>query len=320
MLGKNEMENRYGPQPNDASPFMRKCRLLQSWYRVEVLREPACGPWRPGGRIVGSTLVNGETSGSNFLGAAAFAYAKEKVAEKASNPDLTIDEHRLFNNMLSSHPMCFNLFADLRAGVQRCCTNATAVLRAVFPESSIVQVASVEVEMVPRPTSQYIDDKTGFDAAVLFTDGQGRPGLASIETKYTDKLGNNTATKQDRKFHLADDLGLLTPEGCRWYATQGFDQVARNLLLTLAYARRHGLHSAINYVLAPQEDQESQAVVATLQARLAEAFSHRIVWLPLEMVVQRGLAVADAPLAEHLRQFHRRYLAFDQIRHLLVHR
>ena len=308
-----DIEKRYGPHPNDRDALTRKCRLLQSWYRVEVLKEERCGPWCKGGRCVGNVLVDGEQTGANFISPAAFACAREKVAEKQANPDLLIDEYRLFNNMLSSMPLCFNLFADLRSGVSDGSPNATVVLAAMFPQSLMASVQSVEIEMIPRPTRTYIDDKTAFDAAVLFTDESGQPGLAAIETKYSDKLGGNRATRQKRKFELADELGLFTREGQEWYGAKGFDQVARNLLLTLAYARRHQIQNAVNYVLAPAEDAVGRRVVEAIQQRLTKPYRRRITWLPLETVVQLGLAVAEGVLATHLKRFRDRYLDFRPV-------
>lgn len=315
--GIMDATRRYGPLPKDSSRLKRKCRLLQSWYRFERLREPDCGPWREGQRPVGSTLVDGERTGSNFLSPAAFACAQEKVAEKATNPDLTLDAYRLFNNMLSSMPMCFNLFADLREGVNAGFPAAWRVLAAIFAESPIAAVDAVEVEMLPRPTERYIDDKTAFDAAVTFRDVSGPAGIATIETKYTDRLGGNRAGREERKFALARELDLFTPDGAAWHREHGFDQVARNLLLTLAYAHVEGLAHATNYVLGPAEDGEAPRAVQSLRGRLAPAFRDAILWLPLEQAVERGLAAADGFFADHLERFRARYLDFGQVEHLL---
>lgn len=308
---------RYGYQPHDSDPLTRRCRLLQSWYRVEVAKQAECGPWRKGAQCVGSSLVDGRGTGANFISLAALAYARLKVAEKKMNRDLTIDEHRLYNNMLSSQPMCFNLFADLKLGVDACWRNSSEVLAAMFADSGIAQVGSVEVEMIPCPTSAYIDDKTAFDALIHFQGKNGKPGIAAIETKYSDKLGGNVATKQERKYQVADDLGLLTSEGRIWYQQHGFDQVARNLLLTLAYAREKEIPEAINYVLGPECDAQTPEIIASLQRRLTPKYQDRIIWLPLETAVERGLAMASAYHIDHLKRFRERYLDFGQIEHLL---
>ncbi len=316
-MGAMNAKARYGPLPCDAHPFTRKCRLLQSWYRVEVLGQAECGPWRKGAQRVGSMLVGGETSGANFLSPSAFAYAKKKVAQKKANPKLTIDEYRLFNNMLSSMPMCFNLFADFRAGVRTGWPNAGQVLAAMFAESPITQVVDVEIELIPRPTSDYTDDKTAFDAAVIFRTPAEALGLASIETKYTDQFGGNVASKQARKLEIARKLDIFGSKGYAYYEANGFDQVARNLMLTLAYAARHDCGSAINYVLAPEADDKAPAAVGALRDRLMPAYRDSIVWLPLETVVERGLGCADTFYADHLMRFSRRYLDFSQVAHLM---
>lgn len=307
--------DRYGPLPRDPDPLTRRCRLLQSWYRVEVLKIAKCGPWRHGDRSVGSSIVDGEMSGANFISPGAFAYAKQRAADKKNNPDLTIDEFRLFNNMLSSMPMCFNLFADFRTAAMAGWANCTRVLGEIFKTSPINRVDEVGVEIVPM-LPEYIEDKTAWDAAVFYTDRDGRKGLASIETKYTDKLGANRASRQDKKFQLARDLGVFSDDGLKWYETHGFDQVARNLLLTLAYAKTHNLIQAKNYVLAPKDDNEGGAAVSELQNRLSPQYKDSIELLPLETVVERGLTCADEFFTDHLNRFRRRYLDFSQIAHL----
>lgn len=307
-----EIEERYGPQYKGDSKFARRCRLLQSWYRVEVMKQTQFGAAVQGGSRVGSVLVDGEATGANFVSAQAFSYAKEKVASKKGNPDLTINPDRLFNNMLSSQPMCFNLFADLHAGIRAGSAAAQHTVAAMFPLSRIDTVESMDVEMIPRPIADYIDDKTAFDAAVLFKNVDGQPGLVSIETKYTDHLAGNCASDPTFQLQLAKAWGLLTPDGARHYDV-GFDQVARNVLLTLAYAKKHGRSSAINYVVALADDEEAKIAVETLRGRLAEPFRGCIQFLPLETVVARGLATADAALAAVLTEFRRRYLDFSPV-------
>ena len=266
---------------------------------------------------MGSSLCRGDgASGANFISREAFAYAEQRVADKKECRDLTIDEFRLFNNMLSSMPMCFNLFADFRAAVKAGCASGGAVLAGIFASSPIRCVEDVVVEMIPQPTNQYIDDKTAWDAAVIYTDKAGRRGLVSIETKYTDKLSGDKAAKEGRKMDIAKRLGLFSPKGLRLYRENGFDQVARNLLLTLAYADKHELAYARNYVLAPKDDEEAPAAVDRIRERLATPYKDSIEMLPLETVVERGLACADALFADHLRQFRKRYLDFSQIAHL----
>jgi hypothetical protein len=226
---------------------------------------------------------------------------------------ISIDEFRLFNNMLSSMPMCFNLFADFRAAVQERHIACVDVLAAIFKTSPISLVDDIVVEMIPQPTCEYIDDKTAWDAAILYQDDRGGKGLASIETKYTDKLGSNQASKEDKKLKLAEELGLFGDGWLEWYGPHHFNQVARNLLLTLAYQRKHGIAHAIDYVLAPEADEEALRVVNELKSRLSSKYQTSIEMLPLEVAVKRGLACSDEFFTEHLNRFWQRYLDLSQI-------
>ena len=88
--------------------FTKKCRLLQSLYHKEIQEPMGVGPWRISKTKQISMIVNGEKSGKNFVSTFTFEYAKKRTEGKKRNE--TIDEYRLFNNLLSSQPMAFSLF------------------------------------------------------------------------------------------------------------------------------------------------------------------------------------------------------------------
>ena len=89
--------------------------------------------------------------------------------------------------------------------------------------------------------------------------------------------------------------------------------------MTLAYARKHDLQYASDYVLAPGEDKEGLRAVESLRERLAPVYRDRIIWLPLERAVDRALKVAKGSFADHLQRFRRRYLDFSEIAGLISH-
>jgi hypothetical protein len=318
-MTKQEIDKKYGRQPANDLPLVRKCRMLQSWYRVEECHETECGPWRMGEDCVGSTLLEGEKTRKNFITTCAFDYAQEKVREKRTiNSDLTLDEYRLFNNMLSSQPMCFNLFADLRAGIMAGNDDASDALRAMFSESQIGTIERIEVEMMPQPKSEFIGDKTAFDAAILFTGKDGRNGIAAIETKYTDNLGSNRAKDETIKFKLSRELGLFTPAALRVFESEGFNQIARNFLLSVAYGRKFNRPNVISYVLSLDEDDEAKNVVEDLRKMLSPDFRECVRHLSLEDTICRGVTSnRSSEFAIILRKFEKRYLDFTPIRTLV---
>jgi len=137
------------PQPKSDNAFTKKCRLLQSTYRAKILKEQnyGPGPYKNSNSKYENYLINGEKRGKNFLDDYIFRYAKSKALEKQVNPDLTIDEYRLFNNMLSSMPMAFNLFGLIRKFLENGNQEATQIIKSVFPRFTwIEQVVYLDVE------------------------------------------------------------------------------------------------------------------------------------------------------------------------------
>ena len=90
-------------------------------------------------------IANGEKTGRNFVNPFTFNYAKQRIEGKKRNE--TIDEYRLFNNLLSSQPMAFNLFCPLIEMLKNGKEGlVTKIISSVFPELSIGKVTEVELE------------------------------------------------------------------------------------------------------------------------------------------------------------------------------
>ena len=106
------------PYPYDTH-FVAECRQMQSRYREELglpLRPYTVQNRRSKdfGKVynLGNYISSGEEDGANFLADYIFVHAKERINNR--KPYETFDEDRMFNNLLSSQPMAFNLFCPLR--------------------------------------------------------------------------------------------------------------------------------------------------------------------------------------------------------------
>ena len=121
--------------------FTDKCRRLQSCFREEIREPMGVGPWRTSAKEQISMIANGENTGRNFVNDFTFEYAKQRIAGKKKNE--TIDEYRLFNNLLSSQPMAFNLFCPLiqmlKEGKDEL---VTRIVQSTFPDFNIGQVTT----------------------------------------------------------------------------------------------------------------------------------------------------------------------------------
>lgn len=298
-----------GPQSKSDNAMTAKYRLLQSKYRTEVLKEECgFGPHKNIQKRYGNMLVNGEETGSNFISDTAFQFAKEKVLQKQHNKSLTIDEFRLFSNMLSSMPMCFNLFSDLRALLKEDPEEASRIAKALFEEIPwIDQLVEVDVEFIPVPITNYTNDKSAFDAMLIVQDQDGQKGLISIETKYTDILGGNVAKDSATKNALVEQGGFFDDSLKSELREKGYKQIHRNFLLTYAYAVKQGFTHFANVVVSPEEDKLSVAEIDEQQVHMTQ-YQDRIFKIPLEAIVERGASCGNLEYVDVMHRFRDRYL------------
>ena len=251
-------------------------------------------------------LVNGEEHGMNFLNRTIFEYARSRVKEKRR--DETIDTYRLFNNMLSSQPMCFNLFVPLRAAARR--QFLSRIFQRSLPHLNIERVIKVRVEYVPVPIEEYINDKSAFDAFVEFRANDGNNGCIAIETKYVDKLGKNSSSDMSTKVCVAKEIGCFTDSGLKRTESE-CPQIARNFLLVEKYGLNNGLTYSHSVVLALRDDAVAVQEVAEFRDLLLPHFKSKIEKVNLEDFVEAVTACVPESEKRWIGDFHRRYLDFE---------
>lgn len=286
-----------------------KYREIQSQYREEVLKEPCgYGPNKNSQNKYGNMLINGKETGSNFISEVAFKFAKEKVLEKQINKYLTIEEYRLFNNMLSSMPMCFNLFADLRELLINDQDEASRVIKEIFSEFAwIDKVIYVDVEFIPVPITSYTNDKTAFDAMILAEDKKGKKGLISIETKYTDLLGSNSSSNTEHKDQIIKDNKIFDGDLVKELLEKGYKQIHRNYLLTYIYANKQNFKYFTNIIISPNDDKPSVKELEKLKSHLLQK-DESIMKISLEEIIRRGENCDNTQISTIMHKFKNRYI------------
>lgn len=296
-----------GPQSPSDNKFVAKCRLHQSKYRCEVLKEDyGHGPTKNSSKRYGNFLVDGEQTGSNFVSKAAYRYAIQRTLDKNINKDLTIDSYRLFNNMMSSMPMCFNLFSDLRELLVADNKTCSTVCKKLFKEIPwIDSVEYIGVEFIPTPIEKYTNDKTAFDAIIIVKDKNQKKGLLTIETKYTDLLGSNSSKNVEVKNQLVEKYNLFRDDLKKMLFDNGYKQIYRNYLLTFAYAKTHKINHFSNIIISPSSDEISMNELFELRNGLKKD-KESIMKIDLEEFINRGISINE--LKNIFRKLKRRYI------------
>lgn len=168
-----------GPQYAQDNLFTKRMRKHQSWYRANELHlSYGTGPGPNDTNSYGNMLtrVDGE-AGRNFLTQAIYEVAMDRIAQGSG----VVEKYRLLHNLLSSQPMCLNLFGPL----VRDHDLAKNLLATLVPEK-ISEVTRVEIEWAPQPATDYLNDRTAFDAFIEYrTEDRQLVGLG-IETKLSE--------------------------------------------------------------------------------------------------------------------------------------
>ncbi len=297
-----------GPQHPQDDAFTKRIRLHQSWYRAEVLGlSCGVGPNQSSSDHFGNMLTEADAQeGKNFLTPGIYAYVKSRIAAGGG----AVEPYRLLHNMLSSQPMCFNLFAPLREDREL----ATVVARALWGKH-IARVIRVEIEWAPTPREEYLDDRTAFDAFIEYERLDGGLGFVGIETKLTEPFSQQHTDKPSYRRWMGED--------CPWRAEAHdrvdvveHNQLWRDHLLAWAMLRhprcyyREGKLVVIHHPI----DERCRAVLSGYRQLLQS--DETLASHSLDELVDAWLLHAGP--GSWLEEFRARYLELERSEHCLA--
>ena len=230
MPDLNELAKRFHTcEVADKSDFQRTARTLQSVWREEQGFEVGVYKTKSLERLLGSTLVMpwAEESLANYITDTVRRVVREEVMDKAKSRGKLFGRPRIFNNLLSSQPLCFNLFGELSQDLEL----ATAVFKDIT-SGRVQSVTSIEFEESPgRGDSKYTGDNSAFDVFVTFNTAGGGDGFIGIEVKYHENLVGGAATHRPRYDEVADIMGCFDGEKLDRLKSQPLQQIWRDHLL-----------------------------------------------------------------------------------------
>ncbi|HUW17895.1 MAG TPA: hypothetical protein VMW16_01175 [Sedimentisphaerales bacterium] len=292
-----------GPQCKSDPCFMARMRFHQSWYRANVLGVPyGTGPKASDTSEWGNMLTRESgAKGLNFLTPEIFKVVKHRLEDTRG----TIDKYRLLHNMLSSQPMCFNLFSPLVVNHDL----ATKVLKLILP-NEVKKVVDVKIEYAPEPACEYLNDRTAFDAFVDFIRPDNKRGFVGIETKLTEPFSQKDYDTPIYHHWTELDDSPWPKESWPYLADIKHNQLWRDHLLAVAMSWQSPYTCGFLMLVHHPEDKECIETVNNYK-KLIKPDDQSFLDCPLDkLVCKMGscLGDADASLESWLAEFRERYL------------
>lgn len=252
-----------GPQSNSDNLFRARIRRHQSWYRHEILKLPyGYGP-NPGSTSYYGSMLGADAAdaGLNFLTPEIHELAEKRIAQGASG----VDPFRLRRNMLSSQPMCFNLFGLMGLDFDL----GTCLAKSLWGDH-IERVTAVRFEWAPTPKSEYLNDNTSFDAIVEYETEDGL-GFVGIETKLADPFSRTKYCKKEYRRWMTSSGPWMSAAYPRCSA-EDLNQLWRDHLLAVARLRHDSskfTHGALT-VIYHDDDEVCAESIATYTGLLQD--------------------------------------------------
>nr|WP_156996722.1 hypothetical protein [Knoellia aerolata] len=233
-----------------------------------------------------------------------------------------IYEDRLRRNLLSSQPLCFNLFGYLSQ------VDANALLPWVrLYAARAVSVSRIRLEYSPSVSELGAAPLGGsaFDAFVEYTLPGESKGFIGIETKYHEDLakglkippeGSAARDKYARETRLrawltgAESRLIEHRKNLQFWYNQLLAQRTHELVTDSMGGRLYEEFTEV--VVACRQDESAKAVVRTVAAQLAEGHAGTLRFCAIDDVVSTVAGHDDWK-----REFHERYTDFTPIQDYL---
>ena len=300
---KKSIEYGIGPQCKSDPKFMARMRFHQSWYRANVL----CVPYGKGPKQNDTSergnMLNCENGakGFNFLTTDIFGVVQSRLKD----PSGTVEKFRLLHNMLSSQPMCFNLFGQLVADHDF----ATKFFKRIIP-NEVKKVIDVKIEYAPEPSSDYLNDRTAFDAFVDFIQPDGTHGFVGIETKLTEPFSEKFYDTPIYRYWTKLDDSPWPKESWPKLSDINHNQLWRNHLLVVAMSHQSPYTCGFLMLVRHPEDEQCTKVVDNYTG-LLKSDDKSFLDYPLDKLTDKMelcLKNTDTLLVNCLNEFKKRYL------------
>lgn len=248
MSLKQSIIDLLGEQSKSDSDLQKQMRHHQSWWRACVLGEEQGLHPLDSSKLIGSSILNGEKDKISFLDKYAKKAVDETLAKRNEESKGLIKKDRLFNNLLSSQPLCFNFFGRLKYNLPL----ATQVFQQFYPE--IKTVTNIHFEFTPPATNN--GDNSAHDVALEFVNSTGVKGLIGLECKYTEPFSPKEYGKDGKYRKVYEDCSAFQANYEELIDTK-YNQLFRNQLIVESALINHSVEIGYSGLFCFQEDENA---------------------------------------------------------------
>jgi hypothetical protein len=283
---RHDLGGHLGSQPYDGNPSKRKDGRLAKVVKV-------------GSRI---DLKHAKHTGANFVTGMARAAAEFRLSYR--EPHQTLNPARLWADLLSSMPLCFNIFGELHGDAAR----AEQAVRTWWPDAPHGRVRALFEHSPGRLDPEYLGNRSAFDVALLVNpDAPSGRGIIGVETKYHEHAKPERRPSDERMVRYAR---VTERSGCfragwreRLVGTE-LQQIWLDHLLVLAMLKHPSrAWSFGRFVLVYPSENRSFAAAARAYAEGLEGDGMFEAWTIESLVAAQGALGAET--VEKIRE---RYL------------
>lgn len=247
-----------GTLPNE-SGFKKRIRFHQGWWRAFVLAEDEGNNPVQKNEKVCNTILNGDVSKKNFLSERILVAVEQTIDDRKKAGSGIIEEQRLYNNLLSSQPLCFNFFGELYADKALC----LKILQQYWPE--LTEVTNVIFEYSPK--QNYTKDNSAFDVAFEVM-SKGRSGFIGFECKYTDTFSSTEYRKPEYERIFQKGREIAFTSDYDEYTASKYNQLFRNQLIAEALVQNREYQFVYTGIFCHHDDNSALRTGTEFQGML----------------------------------------------------
>ncbi|NTU44155.1 MAG: hypothetical protein HGA99_01355 [Chlorobiaceae bacterium] len=261
---KKLAETLHAQEKIDKSDFQRSARILQSIWREEQgysCQEYADKKGKMHFRGSRLPMPWAQDSLSNFITDGIQNVVRKEVCNRAVSKGKLFGKPRIFDNLLSSQPLCFNLFAELKSDIPLA-TNLVKELTS----GRFIKVNSIEFEYSPgRRDPKYLGDRSAFDVFFDCETSTGGRGFIGVEVKYHENLIGPAGNNNDRYDQVADTMKCFSSGTRDALKSSPLEQIWRDHLLVGAMCDKDSdkYEDGLFVILYPKDNHHVKDAVAS---------------------------------------------------------